>query len=392
MSKRQRKRVITLCIGDDEQDDELPTRRKANDDDDDDDDDYDDDDDDDDEIPARTRNNDLKDKKAKVEAVIKKISGCEILNKTFTCGEKDILVILDGKERKPWYKGGDICAILGYVKARNAIGAHVVNKYKKPYSDFKKIPGLRIDSKTIFISDTGLMQLLSQSQQEEAIILWEFITETILPELFSTGRYFLPAKPTDIERLTKSFYDDNMLSTYKDKLAIYLAYIGEYNGVHILKFGKSNDFVRRDLKEHRVMYKKFNVIKIWETMSNDLVEENIKYNFASKDMLTSLTKKELGINCKEKTKRELVRLTEVNDLDYCLVMIDNVVKTTVIPQEQEYKAKIEQMETAKNASKLEYENTHLKETIERLEKMNKRLEKMNDQQDETIKDLRNRKK
>jgi len=74
----------------------------------------------------------------------------------------------------------------------------------------------------------------------------------------------LSAKQSDVDRLNKSFYDD------KDKLAIYLAYIGKYKGHHILKFGKSNDFVKRDLEQHRKMYKKFNVIQIWSTLSNDL--------------------------------------------------------------------------------------------------------------------------
>jgi hypothetical protein len=100
-----------------------------------------------------------------------------------------------------------------------------------------------------------------------------------------------------VDRLNKNFYDDVYLSNYKNILAVYLAYIGEYNGKHILKFGKSNDFVKRDLEQHRKMYKKFNVMKIWDTLANDLVEESIKTNFASKQMLIMLTKKQLNINC-----------------------------------------------------------------------------------------------
>ena len=182
----------------------------------------------------------------------------------------------------------------------------------------------------------------------------------------------MPPKEIDIERLNKSFYNDHFISSYKNKLAIYLAYIGEYKGKHILKFGKTNDFVKRDLTQHRKMYKIFNVIKIWETLANDLVEDNIKANFASVNMLSALTKKELKIDCKEKTKRELVAINEVNGLDYCIKMIDTVVAETVLPQENKYYAEIE---------KLKHEKELQAQQIKHLEEMNMQLK-------ENIKDLR----
>jgi prophage antirepressor-like protein len=348
--------------------------------------------DNDDESSQEEKKENIKERKDKVEAIIKHISNDETTTKLFEYEGENILVILDN-DNKAWYKGKDICDILEYAKSQSAISAHVSEKYKKPFSEFKRTMNisLKMDNKTIFISDPGIFQLISRSKKDGAIVLWEFITETILPELFTKGTYSLPVKKSDIERLMKNFYDDNMLSDYKDKLAIYLAYIGEYLGKHILKFGKSNDFVRRDLKEHRKMYKQFNVIKIWETISNDLVEESIKYNFLSKNMLITLTNKELKINCPEKTKRELVRLDEINDLDYCLNMIDNVVKNKVIPQEQDYKNKIKEIETEKELIELRCENKHLKTTIERLEKMNGQLEKMTDQLHSTIENTKTKK-
>lgn len=217
-----------------------------------------------------------------------------------------------------------------------------------------------------------MFQLVSRSKKPEAVKLWEFITEEILPELFTTGTYTLPPKQSDIDKLNKNFYDDVLLSNYKNKLAVYLAYIGKYNGKHILKFGKSNDFVKRDLEQHRKMYKKFNVIKIWETIANDLVEENIKTNFASKQMLIALTKKQLDINCKEATKRELVVLNEINDLDYCIQMIESVVRNTILPQENKYLDEIR-----------EY-----KHKLELFEMETKHLKEINKQLTENIQDLR----
>jgi len=203
-----------------------------------------------------------------------------MISKIFTYEEADVLVILD-KNKKPWYKAKDICVILEYVKHRNAISNNVSEKYKKSYANMEPVGKhpLKIDPQTIFINNSGLFQLISRSRKKQSVKLWEFITEEVLPELFTKGTYSLPAKETDINSLNKSFYDDNKLSNYKNKLAVYLAYIGKYKGKHVLKFGKSNDFVKRDLEQHRKMYKKFNVIRIWETLANDLVEENIKTNF-----------------------------------------------------------------------------------------------------------------
>lgn len=266
--------------------------------------------------------------------------GDSIVSKIITYEEAKILVIFD-KNENAWYKGKDICIILEYADTKGALSRLVCKEYKKSYANMKAwfSNPLNIDPQTLFVDNTGLYQLISKSQKSGAIKLWRFIT-----------------KQDDIDILNKSFYDDNMLSDYKNKLAIYLAYIGQYNGKHILKFGKSNDFVQRDLKQHRKMYKKFNVIKVWETLANDLVEEHLKINFASKKMLTALTKEELKITCREATKCELVLLYEINDLDYCISMIDNVVNNTILPQENKYqdeirnlKHKYEILETKYNA-------------------------------------------
>lgn len=303
--------------------------------------------------------------------------GDAIISQMFTYEEADILVILD-EQNKPWYKAKHVCDILEYTKHRTAISNNVDKKYKKSYAEMgaHRKGSLKIDPQTIFINNTGLFSLISRSKKKQAVELWEFITEEVLPELFTTGTYSLPAKQNDVDRLNKSFYDDEYLSNYKNKLAVYLAYIGKYKGKHILKFGKSNDFVKRDLDQHRKMYKKFNVIKIWETLANDLVEENIKTNFASKQMLITLTKDQLNIECKEATKRELVVLNEVNDLDYCLDMINTVVTTTILPQENKYLEEIKEQ----------------KHKYELIKSENKHLKEMNAQLKDNLNDLRKKQK
>jgi len=83
---------------------------------------------------------------------------------------------------------------------------------------------------------------------------------------------------------------------------------------------------------------------IWKTMAYKTVEDKIKTNFESKNMITPLkiqkkNKKGTIIS----NKKEIVTLDEINNLDYCLNMIENVVKTTTLPQELEYIDKIKEL-------------------------------------------------
>jgi hypothetical protein len=98
----------------------------------------------------------------------------------------------------------------------------------------------------------------------------------------------------------------------------------------------------RDLDQHRKFYKTFNVLGIWKTLANVEVEKGIEKNFRSLNMLVDLKIK--GMNkTKEENKREHIILTEKHDLDYCLNMIKNVVETTSLPQENEYKNTIKDL-------------------------------------------------
>lgn len=325
--------------------------------------------------------------KKKVKAVIERINGnnldnpMDMITKTFNYenaghDKTNIMVILD-KDGKAWYRGGDICEILGYVKGRNAISTHVKDKYKISLADITFGPpgsqaSLKMDKKTIFLSNSGIFQLVSKSQKPEAEKLWEFITETILPELFTTGTYTMPIKDTDIAELTKSFYDDNMISDFMECPCVYFAYVGRHkiiiNGVSkihdIIKFGETSEISRRDLKEHRKFYEIFNILGIWKTLAPLEVEKKIEKNFESLNVLVNLKIK--GMNKKkEENKREHIILTEKHGLKYCLNMIQQVINKTTSPQQNEYLDKIKE---------LEYNNKLLTTKIKYLVKLNHQLE------------------
>ena len=320
--------------------------------------------------------------------------GDGIISKMFTYEEADVIVIMD-KDKNYWYRSKDICDILEYGNARDAMKRYVSNEYKKSYADISvgNPDALKIHPQTIFIDESGFFQLVSRSKKPEAIKLWQKITKEILPTLFTTGTYTLPPKQIDIDRLMKSFYDDNILSQFDNKQVVYLAYVGKHiviiHGIskeyHVIKFGITRKIAERDLDQHRKYYKVFNVLGIWETLANAEVEDKLKTNFASKCMLIDLKIK--GLNkTKEDNKREHAIINEVNGLDYCLNMIANVVEDTLNPLEVKYQQEIkdlkhknEILETKYNASlkdiqHLETEAENLKNNINDLRKTIKLLE------------------
>jgi len=225
-----------------------------------------------------------------------------IISKMFKIEDIDILVIRD-KDKNYWYKGKHLCDILLYKNTTDALIRHVSKEYKKSYADMGvgKHDGLKIDPQTVFTDDRGLFQLVSRSKKETAIELWRKITKEILPTLFATGTYTLEPHKTDIDRLNKSFYDDNMLSDYWNNPVIYLSYIGKYKGEHKMKYGYSTNFVRRDLDEHRKTFNIFNIMGIWKTLAYKLVEDKIEANFTSKNMIKPL---EIIQNTKKGNKKK----------------------------------------------------------------------------------------
>ncbi|AEQ60151.1 BRO-N domain containing protein [Acanthamoeba polyphaga mimivirus] len=221
----------------------------------------------------------------KPKAIIKKMVDKDVKNverdnsivpKMFNYENVDVTVIMD-KNKNYWYKGKDIATLLEYINSRDALARHVNNEYKKSYADIcvVKIDHLKINPQTTFIDECGLFQLVSRSKKKEAIKLWKQITKEILPELFATGTYTMPITESDITKLTKNFYNDNILSEYDNQNVIYLAYVGKHevvvNGTkkidHVLKFGKTVHISQRDLDEHRKFYETFNIVGIWKTLA-----------------------------------------------------------------------------------------------------------------------------
>ena len=168
------------------------------------------------------------------------VTNDNLITKTFTYEEADVLVIKD-KSGEYCYKGKDLAILLEYTNTKSAIINNVSKKYKKSYAELgvnSTDPSIKIDPQTIFIDESGFFQLVSRSRKKSAIDLWRKITKEILPTLFRTGTYTMPAKESDIERLHQSFYDDNKLSSFMGSPCIYFSYIGKHK---VIKNGKTKE-------------------------------------------------------------------------------------------------------------------------------------------------------
>jgi prophage antirepressor-like protein len=318
-----------------------------------------------------------------------------LISKTLTVENADILVIKDDNEDY-WYKGKDICDILEYKNSRDAIKKHVGSNYKKSLADIGVSirDTLKIDPQTTFINGCGFWQLVSRSRKEEAKLLWEKITKEILPELFATGTYTMPITKSDKNKLTKSFYDDNMISDFMENPCIYIAYVGKHkiivNGftkiVDVIKYGNTCEISRRDLKEHRKFYETFNVLGIWKSLAAKEVEKKIEKNFESLNMLVDLKIKGSNRTHKE-NRREHIVLTEIHNLDYCLNMIQQVVNKTILPQENKYLDRIKELEHENKL--LRTKNQYLVKLYRNIKNNNNQLKDNIEQLKDNINDLRN---
>lgn len=102
----------------------------------------------------------------------------------FNFNQNDVNIQLFNDE--PWFLASDICTILGYSNARDAIAKHV------DIEDVAKRDGLSKDGKKRvmnWINESGLYALIFGSQLKEAIPFKRWVTSEVLPTIRRTGCY-----------------------------------------------------------------------------------------------------------------------------------------------------------------------------------------------------------
>jgi prophage antirepressor-like protein len=155
---------------------------------------------------------------------------------------KDHFVKLQGTTDEPYFCGKDVCAILGYANAKQALQLNVKPKHKRDLKEFEV--GLSAkptsdsqnpvkigetytqlsynDGKAVYISEAGLYSAIMHSKAPFAEKFQDLVYETILPSIRKFGQFqlaqqFSVEKATINEQLAKALADKELA----DKKAIH---------------------------------------------------------------------------------------------------------------------------------------------------------------------------
>jgi prophage antirepressor-like protein len=125
---------------------------------------------------------------------------------------KDHFVKLQGTTDEPYFCGKDVCAILGYANAKQALQLNVKPKHKRDLKEFElglsakpnselQIQVIRLGEsfetasyhrgKAVYISEPGLYSLIMHSKAPFAEKFQDLVYETILPSIRKFGHYQL---------------------------------------------------------------------------------------------------------------------------------------------------------------------------------------------------------
>ncbi len=115
--------------------------------------------------------------------------------------DEKIFIVLD-IHNNIWLKMKDVFKILGYNNSRKAVqNTKVYDKYKLKYKLIHLYPSRgtneRIHASTIFINESGLYQLLTNSTKPIANEFKDELFTNILPSIRETGSYKEISKNND---------------------------------------------------------------------------------------------------------------------------------------------------------------------------------------------------
>lgn len=130
----------------------------------------------------------------------------KLLNEIFNFEQKNVKIV--GDFENPWFCARDVCEILGYENHNKAIFDHVDTDDKKSLHEIIKKGSYRFgnnETKTCYISESGLYDLISHSRMPNAKKFQKWITKEVLPELRKKGQYTTTESQNEIDILRKQF-------------------------------------------------------------------------------------------------------------------------------------------------------------------------------------------
>lgn len=298
-------------------------------------------------------------------SIVKQVNDINIndIVKMFKYNDKEITVLNINSEF--WFRAKEIADILGYTKHNQAIQNNIKAEQKKSYKELvsssylnlgslsKSISKSKTHGQTMFINEQGLYKLIFKSNKPEAEAFTDWVSD-ILVQIRKHGSY--SNQPTE-QLIFKSFYDDNLISSYENKNTMYIGYVGIHNKEHIFKFGISERIFQRSIVEHTNTFTEFQLLYVRETDNNRLVEDKFM-----KELICRHLYRKIKINSHQQT--ELFTITQKYNYEDIAQLLDNLISTFVLPISKEHDMLIQNYD--KELTKYDNEITRLREENNKL--------------------------
>ena len=125
----------------------------------------------------------------------------------FQFGQSEVRVSV-GDDGQPWFNANDVCEVLQFGNARQALESHV------DAEDVQKLDTLTAGGpqQANYVNESGLYALIFGSTKPEAKKFKRWVTSEVLPAIRKTGTYSTPTatEPRDphlkLKELTKIYY------------------------------------------------------------------------------------------------------------------------------------------------------------------------------------------
>jgi hypothetical protein len=212
------------------------------------------------------------------------------------------------------------------------------------------------EKNTIYISQPGVISLITKSGMTEAEAFQDYLFEVILPSILNTGSFSLIKKVILDTSFVKSFYDDNSISDFFKLNVVYLGVIGMFDGGLLIKFGESMRIFDRDYTEHRKTFgNQFKIVCVIHTDNNKEVEEIFKQTIKAKGL-----DRKISFNGKERT--ELFVTSENFTMDNAIDLMKTISEKNQLPIVKEKEHKIKELEYKfENDKEILIEKEHTKQ-------------------------------
>ena len=126
------------------------------------------------------------------------------------------------KKGEPWFCAKDLCDVLGYRRADNAVRQHI-----NPLDALKQCIKVDVRKKSdgtisqrltpmIFVNESGFYALVLGSKLATAVIFKDWVTSVVLPQIRKTGGY-IPVKEGESEEETIRNAEEILRATLKEK-------------------------------------------------------------------------------------------------------------------------------------------------------------------------------